>query len=209
MEVVFVKRQTWLWFGLLSAPNQSYQKTGVSHDTSRLAKNKKTTEKSGDNGIQTKSNIKNIRGQGGGRRAWCMKRGWRSQKYTARGGEEVREGGKERECGRTQTWSQVQCSPLCLWAVVSNEQVPQRASRIQTRSDRKTSPSQQPPLPSPLAPLLRALSPSLSCLQLGPVHSALSGASLPPRWRCQCVWETAALQLIWKQSQNKARAQGR
>lgn len=160
MEVGFVKRQTWAWFSPLSAANQSYQKTGVSHDTSRLAKNKKTREKSEDHGTQTK---------------WVK---YKEYKRTGRGEEGMveepeiycerrrrDEGGWERE----KAWTEPDVEsgsvfPLCLGAVVYNEQVPQGVSRIQTRSDRKTSPSQLPPLLSPLTPLLCALSPSLSCL---------------------------------------------
>ncbi len=43
--------------------------------------------------------------------------GWRSQKYTVRGEEEVKEGGKER-MRRSQTWSQVQRFPSELWFVM-------------------------------------------------------------------------------------------
>lgn len=86
-------------------------------------------------------------------------------------------------------------SPLRLWAVLYNEETPGGASRIQTRSDRKTSPSQQPPL----------LSPSLSVLWRGHFHSAFSPQAsaglramrLPPGWKCQCVWKTAVLQPFW------------
>lgn len=45
--------------------------------------------------------------------------GWRSQKYTVRGEEEVTEGGKERmRRGLSQTWSQVQRFPSELWFIM-------------------------------------------------------------------------------------------
>lgn len=79
-------------------------------------------------------------------RAWCTNK---SQKYSMRG-----EGGWESE---HETWTEPDVEsgsafPLCLWAVVYNEEVPGGAGRIQTRSDRKTSPSQ--PASPPVSPYI-------------------------------------------------------
>lgn len=77
--------------------------------------------------------------------------------------------------GRSQTWSQVPRFPTaCELRFIMKKFQGERASRIQTRSDRKTSQSQQPPLPSPLTRLLSALSPSLSGLWLVHLYSVFS-----------------------------------
>lgn len=94
------------------------------------------------------------------------------------------EGGWERE---NETWTQPDVEsgsalPLCLRAVVYNEEVPGGASRIQTRSDRKTRPSQRPPLPSPHTSLLCALPPSLSRLLLGHLRAAPSPQASEGSW---------------------------
>lgn len=62
-------------------------------------------------------------------------------------------GGWESE---SETWTEpdVESGSESGFAVVYNEEVPGGGSRVQTRSDRKTSPSQKPPFLSPLTSLL-------------------------------------------------------
>lgn len=86
----------------------------------------------------------------------------------------MKEGGKEK------AWTEPDVEsgsvfPLCLGAVVYNEQVPQGVSRIQTRSDRKTSLSQLPPLLSPLnTPPLCSLSVFILSVAWSPSLCSLS-----------------------------------
>lgn len=97
--------------------------------------------------------------------------------------------------------------PSCLWTVVYNE-VPRGASWIQTRSDRKTTPSQQPPLLSPLTCLLSALSPSLSGLWLSHLHSAFSlqasiGPWVPMAHVCRPGGNVSVFERQWRCNQSE------
>lgn len=180
MEAGFVIRETWESF--ISIQSVLSENTGVSHDTSRLAPNKKTQEKRGDHGSQTKrvKYKKYKRTERDCARAWCMNK---SQKYSMRGEGELKEGGKARaRRGRSQTWSQVQ-SQVLLWFIMKKFQGEEAESKpevTERRARARSLPSYLPLHPS-FSALSVARSPSLwihssgLCGPRGP-----RGACLPP-----------------------------
>lgn len=85
--------------------------------------------------------------------------------------------------GRSQTWSQFECfPPASELRFIMKKFQGEQASRVQTRSDRKTCLSQKPPLLSSFyASPFCSLSPSLSGLWLIHLHSVFSlQASMGP-----------------------------
>lgn len=116
--------------------------------------------------------------------------GWTIKYYKSRGeGGGVRNilwGEKSWRRLEKKTWGCSQNVVECFPSLSSgyNEQFPKRANWIQTRSDRKTSPSQPPPLLSPITP-----TPRWSCFILSPAWSSLLLSPCSEFWTCQNVCE--------------------
>ena len=126
MEAGLVSRETWERFGLLSAPNQSYQNIEEFLTTQAgWLKTQRRGEKSRDHETQTErvkskeyKRTERERENGEGTRVEEP-----NVYYERRKG--VKEGGKVRtRRGRSQTWSQVQCAPPApeLWFIMKKFQ---------------------------------------------------------------------------------------
>lgn len=152
MEVGLVKRETWEGFSPLSAPNQSYQKTeGFLTTQAGWLKTKRPERKAERmERKQSEWNIKNIRGQREGKRAWCMNEGggarhilWEKKKRWRRVGKRDVESGS--------------ASPLCLCAVVIMKKFQGERAQSKPEVTERRDQANKPPLPSLLPSFLLSL----------------------------------------------------